>query len=198
MKETEANRISWLACAAIVLAYMIPYGIVNHLPLHRYTVPLVANEASIPFLPWTFFIYISVLLQAALVLKIMPRPMLRSVLRYLGLVIFFSLIFFILVPIEYPRALYHTASPLIHIFRWIDGAGNCFPSLHVVVTVAISMCYMLIEHSWWKRVAMWLWTILVIISVLTTKQHYLLDVVGGLLLCLPLTLVLHRIGRIHQ
>jgi membrane-associated phospholipid phosphatase len=39
---------------------------------------------------------------------------------------------------------------------------------------------------------MWLWTVAIIISVLTTKQHYLIDVFGGLALAITVIFILKK------
>ncbi len=39
---------------------------------------------------------------------------------------------------------------------------------------------------------MWLWTALIVISVLTTKQHYLVDIVGGIVLVVPFIMILKK------
>jgi len=165
---------------------------VNHLPIHRHVIPFILGEGHIPFLPWTFIIYISVFLQGILVIRRIPKAMLRKILPYASGVIFVALIIFLIFPVEYPRMLYTSDNLLISLFRLTDGPGNCFPSLHVAITVLLSFCYMLVERSTLKRVLMWLWSIAVCISVLTTKQHYLIDIFGGIAITLPCMYILGR------
>lgn len=184
-KENEQQETTWLTCAGIILLYMIPYGIVNHLPLNRHIIPFLPGEASIPFLPWTFIIYISVFIQGLFIIRTLPNKMMRRTMLYAGGMVLAALIIFLLYPIEYPRMLYTTDSFLIHIFRMTDGPGNCFPSLHIAITMLLSFCYALITKSTWKKVLMWIWTIAICISVLTTKQHYIIDILGGIAISIP-------------
>lgn len=76
----------------------------------------------------------------------------------------------------------------------VDAADNLFPSIHCLVSW---LCYIGIRKRtdipcWYRRLSC-VMAVLVCISTLTTKQHVLADVAGGIVLaeiCL-------RIGRIH-
>lgn len=65
----------------------------------------------------------------------------------------------------------------------IDAADNLFPSIHCLVSW---FCYIGIKRKkeipvWYQRISCII-AILVCISTLTTKQHVLIDVIGGILL----------------
>ena len=57
---------------------------------------------------------------------------------------------------------------------------NAFPSLHVAVSAIICYGFYLLKVKFTKLITMW--TILIVISTVLTKQHYFLDILGGLLL----------------
>ncbi len=194
-KINEEQEITWLACAGIILLYLIPYGIVNHLPLHRTIIPFLPGEALIPFAPWTFVIYISVFIQALIIIKLLPQRIIKKVVMFAGGMVFVALLIFLFFPIEYPRMLYTSSSPLINLFRLTDGPGNCFPSLHVAMTTLLAFCYMLVQKSTLKRILMWTWTTAICISVLTTKQHYIIDVLGGIAIALPSMFLINKYCR---
>lgn len=61
-----------------------------------------------------------------------------------------------------------------------DGTGTCFPSLHVAISVLFGLIGM---HQWklWGHL-LFLVGLLVSVSTLFTKQHYIADVTAGLLL----------------
>lgn len=184
-RNLERNEATWLTAIGLMLLYLIPYGIVNHLPLQRTTIPLMFGESLIPFLPWTFIIYISIFAQAIIAIHGLPYKTLRAMIPAMSGMVIFALALFIIFPIEYPRFLYETNSQLISLFHMTDGPGNCFPSLHVVVTVILGYVYRFKEKNSTKRTLMWLWSVLICISVLTTKQHYVIDIIGGVLLAVP-------------
>ncbi|MCX7944718.1 MAG: phosphatase PAP2 family protein [Deltaproteobacteria bacterium] len=82
-----------------------------------------------------------------------------------------------------PEVPMNTASEiLLNFIYYIDLPTNCFPSLHV----AVSMVSALAIYS--KKRIHGLWAlplgVLISLSTLFTKQHYFLDVVSGLLLAM--------------
>jgi membrane-associated phospholipid phosphatase len=184
-EKNDIKKTSWVLCIGVFLLVLIIYGVVNHLPLHRYTINFIFYEEKIHFLPWTFVIYISLLLQSLFILRILPQPFLKKALLSFFLILLISVAFFILLPIQYPRYMFPTTNFVGVLLRKIDNTGNCFPSLHVSIAILLAGCYSLTERSVLRRSLVWLWTIAIIFSVLTTKQHYLIDVLGGILLVLP-------------
>lgn len=184
--------IEWIVCVSLIIIYLIPYGIINHLPLHREVIPFILNENYIPFLPWTFIIYSSAFIQALIVIRKIPKESLRKIVVVIGCMVILGLLTFLLFPIQYPRELYPDHSVFVTFFRITDGAGNCFPSLHVAMSIIIAFCYGLVEKSKIRQSLMWLWTILIIISVLTTKQHYLIDIFGGIIFAIPTIFILKK------
>lgn len=194
--EKVTVQHSWIICLGIIMLFNIPYGVVGHLPLLRETISFILGEQSIPFLPWTFIIYISAFIQAMLVIRYIPAPLLRKIASVLSCALILGMLLFILIPIRYPRELYISNSVLIETFYKLDSSGNCFPSLHVVATTVFAFCYSLVSKSSIRRSLMWLWTVLIIISVLTTKQHYLIDVFGGLALAMAVIFVLKKMTNL--
>lgn len=167
---------------AMIMLFMVPYDIVNHLPFARHTIGFLWSEDRIPFMQWTFLIYISVYLQSLLVMRSMTKRFLKQALPIVAGMIAVALIGFILFPIQYPRELYTSGNQLIGLLRFVDGPSNCFPSLHVATTIFFAACYGMLTKSAQKRALMWLWSAAIIVSVLTTKQHYLIDIFGGIAL----------------
>lgn len=194
--EKVAVQHSWLICVGIIMLFNLPYGIVGHLPLQRETIGFIWGEQLIPFLPWTFTIYMSAFIQALLVIRYMPGPLLRNVGSVLSCALILGMLLFILIPIRFPRELYNSNNKLIEFYYKLDSSGNCFPSLHVVATTVFAFCYSLVSKSIIRRILMWLWTVLIIISVLTTKQHYLIDVFGGLALAMAVIFVLKKMTNL--
>jgi membrane-associated phospholipid phosphatase len=100
---------------------------------------------------------------------------------FLALVI--SGVCFFLYPTIYPRPPYPTEgnAALMLLLRWVtivDQPTNCLPSMHVALAAVAT--WALRERFPRVCLAFVVWTLLIIFSVLATKQHYFLDVVGGL------------------
>ncbi|WP_147206180.1 phosphatase PAP2 family protein [Segetibacter aerophilus] len=189
-KNSLKNR--WLLPSAAVIIFLIPYTVVNNLTLQRNTISFIPGEQSIPFLPWTFIIYLSAFLQSLFVMYHLPRPLLYKTLLSLSIAVMIGFILFLIIPLQYPRELYVNNNPLVILFRKIDRSGNCFPSLHIVITTVFSYTYCNYEKSKLKGFLMWLWCAMIIVSVLTTKQHYLIDVLGGIALAIPTLLHIRK------
>lgn len=80
-------------------------------------------------------------------------------------------------------------SPDLGFLKSIDASGNACPSLHVTTAVfsGIWLHHLLRRFGAprWILVANWAWCIGIVYSTLATRQHVLVDVLGGLALGLP-------------
>ena len=90
--------------------------------------------------------------------------------------------FFLFFPTTYPRPVYPEVANafvafLMNLVRTGDTPNNCFPSMHVALTIGATAS---IRHRG-KGFFLFFgtWTLLIILSTLTTKQHYLMDICGG-------------------
>jgi membrane-associated phospholipid phosphatase len=169
--------------------FIIPaavYSFVNHYPfvapleLHRSWIDL-----SIPFLPNTIWIYMSELLFLSAI-YIVSADMLnlnKFIYSYLCLQAMSCLIFWFW-PTTYPRGLYPIPSDLnaastylFNSLRTADTPANCCPSLHVSGVYLSSFLYMDEQRKYFPF--FFLWATAIALSTLTTKQHYLIDVIFG-------------------
>lgn len=76
--------------------------------------------------------------------------------------------------------------PALQFLKSADAGGNAFPSLHVAFAVlaAVQLGRQLrsVGAPAWLRVVNLLWAVGIVYSTLATRQHVLLDVLGGALL----------------
>ena len=79
-----------------------------------------------------------------------------------------------------------TQYPALQMLKAADVGGNVFPSLHVafaaLVAVQLKRQLSSLNAPAWVHVANVLWALGIIYSTLATRQHVLVDVLGGLLL----------------
>ena len=97
--------------------------------------------------------------------------------------------FYIAFPSYYPREAYSDTSSLsgflVDITRRLDGAHNTFPSSHVTFSwlatfyISLSACA---QKNRWIKLGYIVWAILISISTLAVKQHYIVDVLSGFVL----------------
>ncbi|MBM7114512.1 phosphatase PAP2 family protein [Archangium primigenium] len=157
-----------------------PYFWLNdHLPPRfDFLTPL---DTAIPFLPWTYALYSSffaLLLGAAWLLdgheylRMLGAVLLANAVCYLGFFLFTA---------HYPRPPLDSIPPgfwreQFRQMRASDNAGNTFPSIHVATTLLGALR---LRHQ--RGGALWvLWAVLICLSTLTVKQHYVVDVLGGI------------------
>lgn len=174
------NATPWgrMACgAAAVLAGSAGYLLLNGLVPSRFdlTTPL---DRAIPFLPWTFVIYMSVYVLPLAAAWRSPPEEYATLLVAAVPMLAVSYLAFLVLPSDYPRPDASLAGSWEGAYRWLhatDGPANTFPSLHVAVTVLAVR-----RARTWPDGGRWVvWAGLIALSTLTTKQHYLADVLAG-------------------
>ncbi len=148
--------------------------------------PLAAADLAIPFLPWTVWLYGSLTI-TSLVCWLQVPDQLTGRRLFFGLALAAAICwwFFAFLPTTYPRDLY----PLPHLgtaslreladLRGADSPSNCFPSQHVALAWAMALTWRDFLERPWARPLPVLYAAVVTVCTLTTKQHYLVDVIGG-------------------
>lgn len=178
----ELKNKWWVASisyASFVLLYTLTGNL--HLQPPAMLSPSLIDRA-IPFLDWTVWIYHSQFLLLALNIALLKnRENLSRVFYALNFASLLSFLIFFIYPTTIPRmplddaGLTRTALATLYA---IDAPTNCFPSLH------ISLAWLSAAGVWreyGKRgAAIIMWTLLISVSTMTTKQHFFIDVAGGL------------------
>lgn len=155
-------------------------------------------DEKLPFIPWTLVIYFGCYLFWAVNYILIARQDKNSVYQFFAgdvLSRVICLIFFLFFPTTNTRPVLSESGfwNLAMSFLYsVDTASNLFPSIHCLVSW---FCFIGIRGNQkiplWYRAFSFVAAILVFISTLTTKQHVLIDVAGGVLLAE----ICFRIGR---
>ena len=162
------------------------YLVANHFHLYPpQELPQWSLDRWIPFLPYTVWIYMSEYLffPAAYVTSHQVNNANKYVYAVMTLQLI-SVLIFCFWPTTYPRGLYPLPEGLSDLTRKIfttlriaDTPASCAPSLHV------SSCYLssfiFLNEQTEKFIFFFIWATAVAFSTLTTKQHYLIDVITG-------------------
>ncbi|MBI2338840.1 MAG: phosphatase PAP2 family protein [Deltaproteobacteria bacterium] len=172
--------------------FVVTYFAIRHYVVSRgvFYVPMFLWEKEIPFLPWTFFIYVLVYVTPlAAFLLLNTTESLKACFKSF----FVSLTLHQIVWLVYPVKL--EIRPMIDpnggdwLVKMADAflkldtpAVNCLPSLHVTYAF---LSYFAI-HAYRPRLAPWFLFLAVVISLstMTFKQHYAADVAAGILTAL--------------
>ena len=186
-----------LAWNQLLIGLLVEVGSISFYRLIQKAAPgkydfMTIIDSSIPFIPEWIWIYVSILpifLYAALTLQ---KELFNITLKRVVVAHFLSYPFFFLLPSNYPRPSIADLSPFYNwaygVMHVVDGVNNTFPSLHVSITWVI--CHML------KRNGMrnWLaygYASIISISTLVTKQHFVVDVFGGIIIFGATLLIVH-------
>ena len=147
--------------------------------------PIPEFEANIPFWTWTIWIYI-ILYPCYIVWALYSYKnityMNKTFYSFFTLTAL-SCIIFVIFPVIYPREFFplpfndDLSTLLFKIMRQTDKPSNCLPSLHV--GICFCMAYGFRHESKKKFIFSLLMSTLISLSTLTTKQHYIYDIVAG-------------------
>jgi hypothetical protein len=161
------------------------YWLLNHSLLFRSReLPLVWIDRATPFCLWTIWAYFALIAMAP-GLPLLVRQ--KRVFYRLLLAYFISMItawlFFLFMPTHYPRPPLPEddswPSLAYHALLEFDSPECCFPSSHVIVPLLGCLALRRDRSlgAWWPVVAASV--VICCLSILTTKQHYLWDLIGG-------------------
>jgi membrane-associated phospholipid phosphatase len=171
---------------AILLALIVPgYHIIVMINRGRTMfMPELALDRAIPLEPVWMIAYGSVWIFAFLPVFVVRQPSLtrRAMLAALTVIVI-AYVGFLIYPTVLPRAEKVGESffeKSLEVNYSLDPPYNCFPSLHVAwAFVAALTCYRV--HRGVGLVAL-VWAAIIGVSTLYTKQHYVVDVVGGIVI----------------
>ncbi|MGE8414420.1 MAG: phosphatase PAP2 family protein [Pseudomonas sp.] len=184
---------------ALVAALALLLGLGAFIGLQRLVTPrynwVTPLDELIPFIAQSWFVYVLFFPFVLLAAAYASQEGFRALRNATGMAFAVGLLCFWLFPEYVPRP---DIAVLDHGFlqqrlgrMWqLDLACNGFPSLHVAVTCLAC------RALWWRpcKVLTAALGLLIGLSILTLKQHSLVDVAGGLLLALACALATQRQG----
>ena len=178
----------WTVGLSLALLQSAVYFGIGHAHLERSTELLRTHlDDAIPFWPWTAWCYLPFYAGTFLIAiaGFRRRWLFDRTVQAVLMVMFIGALGHLLVHAEYPRTVLHPPYPdlssaFLASVQHIDPPGNVFPSLHVAHTTMLSLL-LIKDRPILGRIALVMATMLAI-STLTTKQHFVADVLSGYLL----------------
>jgi membrane-associated phospholipid phosphatase len=175
--------VSLLLVVGVYLTNKI-YALLNHGP--RVIFMKSPLDDLIPLVPAFVIPYVSLepFVYATLTLFLLFRTRLfQSAALAMIAAWFVSYAFYFFLQSEMIRPTLTGADTLTQMIRDVyagDNAFNCFPSLHTSLSTVLAI-------HWWRAnktlgIPIAIWVALIVASTVFVKQHYLADVIGGLLL----------------
>jgi len=188
MQQQPSSAFPWkrniLAILALTVILYSGYQLSNrvHITAPGY-LPLTALDQAIPFLLWTVWPYFVLVLLAFLPVGIRDTTIFwRAMIAY-TVAISINISIWLLFPTVYDRPQMPDGSGLTRFaYHWlcsIDTPANCLPSGHIT-SPAIG-CWALSKACPKYRAPLWLIFAFLSITILTTKQHYAIDLPAGLM-----------------
>ncbi len=178
-------ELKWKSFVLSFVFYSGLYLLSNHFHLgEAFLLPVFWVDRLIPFIAWSIWIYSTHLFFMMAVVAFIKKKSVYSRFFYAaGLGSFISYLIFFFFPTTVGRTIPElnlTSHWLFQLIYFFDRPVNCFPSLHVfwVAIGLIPLFYEKPKGLFWMS----LWGGAIILTTLTTKQHGLLDVVGGVVL----------------
>lgn len=183
------KRIGWLGLWAIFVLglYKLIQAVVIYFQLESNAIePVFAFERQIPFIPSFIFIYASVfLLPLGVFLLIKKEKRVLWVFKIFTLAFFVHVFFFLVLPVSYTLRPHLTwssdfLSQLVKFYYVLDEPTNTFPSMHVSFAFLSFYVVKRFRRDW-----MWFFlmaAVAISLSTLFVKQHYVVDVLGAVLM----------------
>lgn len=148
---------------------------------------LLPGEEQIPFVPLMFPIYLSIyLFLPALIFIVESRRQVFRIIKVFTVTAFVHFLFFMFLPVEYvlrPALADAPNDPLltgIKMMYAVDAPFNNFPSMHVSFAFLGYFCIRRYRPS--AATAFLAQALLVALSTILVKQHYVADVLSAMLL----------------
>ena len=198
-RHRDNRRLFWYTIITLILAMALPYSVINQIMGyfdHSVFDPITPIDTMVPFIAWSFVIYLSLYLYypAAAWFGRDDDERIREMFAFyqsLFVMTWVVYMIFILFPTEIyirdqiPESVRSGEGfwglwygDLMH---KTDMPYNAWPSLHVTQSLMIVMLlrYWKIVYGW-KEILTWIAWIALCISVMTTKQHFFFDLATGI------------------
>ncbi len=195
MTNQNKYRVGFYLALAATVLYMGS----NHFHLFSpRQLPLWWIDEAVPFVPSSVWIYISEYIFFPVVYFTCKD--LVNLNKYFYSFLFLqtiSVFIFIVWPTIYPRELFPLTDQMnaatyfiFNSLRTADTAANCCPSLHVSSVYLSSFIFLDDQKD--KFPFFFLWGTLIAASTMTTKQHYMVDVITGFLMAIGTYWIFHH------
>lgn len=198
------NRHCWLLLYFPV--YIVSFFLVEHFVSGDYWVSYLPLDDKIPFLELfviPYYLWYPFLGVTALYFMVVDPPIFRRYLYFMMIGMTISLLICVLFPNGQDLrpetfARENPLSALVGMIYQVDNNLNVFPSMHVVGSWAVCGAWFGSDRLRHKGVARGIaLTLAVLISASTVfiKQHSILDVLGSIVLCVPLDFIIYGTSR---
>ncbi len=198
LKKNEQPVLALLMFAVWALGYLavarVTEGSVS------YPVPTLEWEEKIPFMPIFVWIYLCIYPLFVLpFLFIRDKQFFRLFSFSYILVMCVCYLCYLLIPVSFTRrpdlVVTSFSTFALNIIYETDNSWNCFPSSHVAMSLLASLTILEVHRI--RGILATLLTVLIAVSTVLIKQHYVIDVVAAMVLTFGVYFAFYR-KRIHD
>jgi membrane-associated phospholipid phosphatase len=189
MTRTADDRATpfynWTRGLSMAALQSLLYFRIGHVEMPRSTELFRTRlDDLIPFLPWTSWCYLPVYAAIFItcIVGFQSRKLFNRALLAVAMVMIVGAVCHLLIAAEYPRPVLQApygdlSTSFMAWVQRVDTPGNVFPSLHVAQTstLAFILCR---DRPRLGRITVVMGAVLAL-STLTTKQHFIADVISG-------------------
>lgn len=199
----EQKKLKRIWFVLIILYFLGGYFLCGHINMdraHYYNVAL-PFENSIPFMPFFITGYTSVYLALILVYAVIDDfDVFKLAMKFFFALSTIHFIFFLAIPVRMMRpeiaATDGIFTRLTYYYYLIDNPVNCFPSLHVAYPMTGALVLWNYKRGW--SYLLLAFTVFIAFSVVLVKQHYIMDVIGGIVTPLIILWFLKRCSKLKN
>ncbi|MBR9975764.1 MAG: phosphatase PAP2 family protein [Bacteroidetes bacterium] len=182
--STRSYLLIMIACYAVWVPLYYLTGWIGELRGAAFD-PALAVDAGWPFVPQAVFVYLIayVIILALFAVRREPAFLNHAYLNFIVMNLAAFLLFALLPSMGPERtALPADASAILSFMFQLDARWNAFPSLHVANPTLIALLALRERGADALSLTLLFVAIAIAVATLLVRQHYLLDVVGGMLL----------------
>ena len=189
----------WLIAQGIVI--VIYHGTMLITPFKAVELPMTYIDRLIGFHPFFTYIYVSFFLQLFIGVVYTDEDISLKCAGAIVLNACMASPVFYFFPTTMTTAFFneghHTTHFMSVFIRSLDKNYNCFPSIHIANSLVASVYFNVRRSRPWQVISV-LWFILIAWSVISTRQHYFIDVIGGLTVAVTSMSIINRTTSRNQ
>jgi hypothetical protein len=181
------KRVAMWALSMTVILFFYGIGKLGAYGFGATVLSVSALDRAIPFVPWTVWLYGTITWVCLGVWLTLPsRADGARLFVTIAIAAMTCSMVFVLFPTSFPRELYPLGAlddPSLRELarlRAADSPSNCLPSLHVALAWGIALTW---ARSFPARPGAWVaaiaWALIISVTTITTKQHFVIDVPTG-------------------
>lgn len=187
LERIEEQKRKAIYVALLVLYWVGGYFAINSLSQGReFSIMHSIVDRWIPFVPQWIYIYMAIwLVIFSPLLIVKDFPTFRQLVMAYVFVFSVSFLVFLIYPVKMIRPMIAPqdfSTRMVAVLYSVDKPFNCFPSIHVSgIFLSALVC---LRVRWKAGIFILIGAILISLAALYTKQHYFVDILGGVVVAL--------------